>query len=173
MQINQQYQQQNQSRSNAEAIKCEEKSEAIKRELGDLRALEKGTAMVQVPNVSESYLEEDRQERREEELRVHCCEFCPLVTLVEQNLRDHVRDKHPSRERDITDFLNCPACENKFRKSNSLKVHLEVDHMMDETEVNTLIDGRFLRVPESTNGESSIRGGDEVSVVEPVQEVCN
>lgn len=169
MQINQQYQQQSQSRNNSEEIKCEDKSEPIKRELGDLRALEKGTAMVQLPSISESYLEEDRQERREEELRVHCCEFCPFVTLVEQSLRDHVRTKHPNREREAVEFLNCPACENKFRQRNLLELHLGSDHMMVQSEVTLFMDRRFPRVQEpreSTGCEDSIQDANVAPVSE-------
>nr|XP_029726648.1 uncharacterized protein LOC109418057 isoform X1 [Aedes albopictus]XP_029726649.1 uncharacterized protein LOC109418057 isoform X2 [Aedes albopictus] len=175
MQINQQYQQQSQSRSNnaAEGIKCEDKSEPIKRELGDLRALEKGTAMVQLPSISESYLEEDRQEQQQQhveeaELRVHCCEFCPLVTLVEQTLRDHVHAQHPSRERAADgQYFNCPACENKFWQRNSLEVHLEVDHMMVQSELRTLVDRRWPRAQQETTGcENSVN----VPIVVPVSE---
>lgn len=172
MQINQQYQsQQNQSRSNAEGIKCEDKSEPIKRELGDLRALEKGTAMVQLPSIAESYLDEDRQEHIEEELRVHCCEFCPLVTLVEQTLRDHVHEKHPNRERAEMEFFNCPACENKFWQRRSLEVHLEVDHMMVQSEARTLLEGRFPRAQESNDCGNAVDESNAVPVSESIQMV--
>ncbi|XP_058832072.1 uncharacterized protein LOC131690373 [Topomyia yanbarensis] len=143
-QINQQYQQQNQSRSNAAEIKSEDKSEPIKRELGDLRALEKGTAMVQLPSVAERYLTDDRQERQEEpELSVHCCEFCPFVTIEEQVFREHIHSKHPTRNRENVELMNCPACGNKFRKRNSLEVHLVDDHMMSRSEMRILVERRF------------------------------
>lgn len=150
MQINQQYQQQNQSRGNPAEIKCEDKSEPIKRELGDLRALEKGTAMVQLPNIAESYLAEDRQERREEELVVHCCEICPFITIMEQSLREHMRTKHMQDE--TSEPLKCPACANKFRQRNSLEVHLLDDHMMLRSEMRMLMDHRF---PESERDETT------------------
>ncbi|XP_055623645.1 uncharacterized protein LOC129767055 [Toxorhynchites rutilus septentrionalis] len=146
MQINQQYQQQNQQSrsSNPAEIKCEDKSEPIKRELGDLRALEKGTAMVQLPSIAESYLAEDRQEQRDDELVVHCCECCPFITIVEQSLRDHVRTKHQSAgEGETSEPLHCPACANKFRQRSSLEVHLLDDHMMVRSEMRVLMEHKF------------------------------
>ncbi|XP_058466622.1 uncharacterized protein LOC131439513 [Malaya genurostris] len=163
-QINQQYQQQNQSRSNAEEIKSEDKSEPIKRELGDLRALEKGTAMVQLPNVAERYLTDDRSEQQEEpELSVHCCEFCPFVTIEEQVLREHIHSKHPTRDRENLDLISCPACENKFHKRNSLEVHLVDDHMMSRSEMRILVERRFPQT-ESADAPSVNRGEQQENV---------
>ncbi|XP_055609255.1 uncharacterized protein LOC129756409 [Uranotaenia lowii] len=147
MQINQQYQQQQrQTRSSVpEAIKCEDKSQAIKRELGDLRALEKGTAMVQLPNISDRYLTEDSvEETTAEFVQVHKCECCPFVTIVADNLRHHVQSKHPNGTTDRQcEVLKCPACENSFWRNKVVELHLQEDHQMDPNEVRTLMQSRF------------------------------
>ncbi|XP_053685132.1 uncharacterized protein LOC128734804 [Sabethes cyaneus] len=144
-QINQQYQQQSQSNNSSDDIKCEDKSEPIKRELGDLRALEKGTAMVQLPGTAEQYLADDRrQEAREEsQLVVYCCEFCPFVTIEDRNLREHTHAKHANRQRSNLEVMVCPACENKFYKLSSLEHHLLDDHMMCPAEMRALVNRRF------------------------------
>ncbi|XP_055532466.1 uncharacterized protein LOC129722767 [Wyeomyia smithii] len=145
-QINLQYQQQTQSNSSSTDIKCEDKSEPIKRELGDLRALEKGTAMVQLPGTAERYLSADQQETREEaELVVYCCEFCPFVTIEDRNLREHTHAQHANRERVNLEVMACPACGNKFHKLSSLELHLLDDHMMCPSEMRVLVDRRFPR----------------------------
>ncbi|XP_039446654.1 uncharacterized protein LOC120426040 [Culex pipiens pallens] len=159
MQINQQYQQQNQQQETSspssssrtgsqEVIKCEDKLGICKREVGDLRALEKGTAMVQLPGSAQSYMGEERvgseaDQGVSEELSLFCCELCPFVTVVEQNLMDHRQARHPNGERDAIEWMNCPACGNKFRQRRSMETHLLEDHMMASSEVQLLVDRRF------------------------------
>lgn len=69
----------------------------------DWRVLEKKTVMVQLSGSVQCFLEEEQVgseagQGESQKLRFFCCEMCPFVTAMEQNLADHRQARHPNVE---------------------------------------------------------------------------
>ncbi|XP_050096657.1 uncharacterized protein LOC126578283 [Anopheles aquasalis] len=150
-QINQQYQQENRLRSrNVSEIKCEDRTEAIKSEIADMRSLgpppvpsasTAGTER-QLPDVIGGYLSATALEETAPtaEALILRCDYCPFATLSEPCLSEHKRAKHDSAvARLLLVPLHCPVCENKFYKRTVLELHLLEDHEMARSEVDLLL----------------------------------
>ncbi|XP_035787380.1 uncharacterized protein LOC118464252 [Anopheles albimanus] len=150
-QINQQYQQENRLRSrNVSEIKSEDRTEAIKSEIADMRSLgpppvptgaSTGTER-QLPDVIGGYLNATALDETAPitEALILRCDYCPFATLSEPCLSEHKRAKHDSAvARLLLVPLPCPVCENKFYKRTVLELHLLEDHEMARSEVELLL----------------------------------
>ncbi|ETN63885.1 hypothetical protein AND_004383 [Anopheles darlingi] len=149
-QINQQYQQENRLRSrNASEIKCEDRTEAIKSEIADMRSLgpppvptASSVSERQLPDAIGGYLNATVLDETAPitEALILRCDYCPFATLSEPCLSEHKRAKHDSAvARLLLVPLPCPVCENKFYKRTVLELHLLEDHEMARSEVDLLL----------------------------------
>ncbi|KAL9905212.1 uncharacterized protein ACN2A1_005184 isoform 1-T1 [Glossina fuscipes fuscipes] len=83
----------------------------------------------------------DDNRRSEQKPQLYKCNKCPFVSLRESDRNEHLVLSHSDvNQTKVQQSIDCLGCSNIFYARKALEIHLQLDHMMPETDVTKLME---------------------------------